>query len=182
MILSLFAKSSARSKGILFLSVPLKKNGTVARNSPDAFQMHRTNLHYMSSLLALENTVTTTPRHASNVQQLRSVDHVVVFSPRDTNTLGFDLKAQAALIFPEGRSHPWLHTWWSNLTRSVRYVLCLEMLLSSNGTWWPGRPHGRQRNGLWDHSRAHGRRDWVSRSHWSHRTRILITAIAVRWV
>ena len=136
----------------------------------------------MSSLLALENTVTTTPRHASNVQQLRSVDHVVVFSPCNANTLGLDLEAQAALVFPEGRSHPWLHTWWSNLTRSVRYVLCLEMLLSSDGTRWPGRSHGRQRNGLLDHCRAHGRRDWVRRSHRSHRTRILISTITVRWV
>ena len=144
--------------------------------------MHRTNLHNMPSFLALENTVTTTPRHASNIQQLRAVNHVVVFSPRHANALGFNLEAQAAFVFPEGCSHPWLHTWWSNLTRSVRYVLRLEMLLSPDGTRWPGRSHGRQRNGLLHHRRAHRRRDWVARSHWSHRTRILISTIAVRWV
>ena len=109
-------------------------------------------------------------------------DHVVVFSPCHANALGFDLEAQAAFIFPESCSHSWLHTWWSNLTRSVRYVLRLEMLLSPDGTRWPGRSHGRQRNGLLHHRRAHRRRDWVARSHWSHRTRILISTIAVRWV
>ena len=85
---------------VVIVSPARKKKGIVSQNSPDAFQMHRTNLHYMSSFLALENTVTTTPRHASNVQQLRAVDHVVVFSPRNTNALGFDLEAQTAFVLP----------------------------------------------------------------------------------
>lgn len=135
MILSLFAKSSARSKGILFLLVLLLKIDTARVNSPDAFQMHRTNLHNVPSFFALENTVTTTPRHASNVQKLCAVNHVVIFASRNTNAFSFDLEAQATLVLPKSRSDPRLHAWRSNLTRSVRYM-CLEVLLSSNRTWW----------------------------------------------
>ena len=140
---SLFVREIQRAVEGYPVVVSAAQTLVVINNSPDAFQMHRTNLYYMPSFLALENTVTTTPRHASNVQQLRAVNHVVVFSPRHANTLGFNLETQTTLVFPERSSHPRLHTWRSDLTRSIRYVRLLEMLLSSNGTWWPGRAHGR---------------------------------------
>ena len=45
---------------------------------PDAFEVHWSNLHYMAELLAFENTVATPTCHASDIQQLRTVDHVVI--------------------------------------------------------------------------------------------------------
>ena len=50
------------------------------RRSPNAFQMHWANLDYMLLLLALQNTVTSTTGHTSNIQKLSSVDHMIVFS------------------------------------------------------------------------------------------------------
>jgi hypothetical protein len=97
---------------------------------PDAFQVHRPNFDNMSSLLALENAVATSPRHAGDVQQLRTVDHVVVFSPRDTNALGLNLEAQAALVFPQGCCHSRLHALRSDLPCGIRSVL-LELLSCS---------------------------------------------------
>lgn len=40
--------------------------------------MHGTNLHDVARLLALENTVPSSSSHASNVEQLRAIDHVIV--------------------------------------------------------------------------------------------------------
>lgn len=40
--------------------------------------MHRANLDHMSSLLALEDTVATTPSHAGNVQKLCAIDKMII--------------------------------------------------------------------------------------------------------
>jgi hypothetical protein len=45
---------------------------------PDTFQMHWANLHYMSHLFALENSITSTSSHACNIKKLRTVDHMVI--------------------------------------------------------------------------------------------------------
>ena len=42
--------------------------------------MHGANLDHMANLLALQDTVATTTGHASNVEQLGTIDHVVIYS------------------------------------------------------------------------------------------------------
>ena len=50
---------------------------TVERN-PDAFEVHWANLDNVSSLLTLQDTIPTATGHASDVQKLGAVDHVIV--------------------------------------------------------------------------------------------------------
>jgi len=64
----------------------------VERN-PDTLKMHGPNFHDMSGLFALQNTVSTTTRHSSDVQELCAVNHVVIFTAGDANPLSFNLKA-----------------------------------------------------------------------------------------
>lgn len=80
-IFSLLAKSSALSNGILCApSQPDRvwRPQRGRRNSPDALEMHRANLYDVPDLLALENAVTAPASHASNIQQLGAIDHVIV--------------------------------------------------------------------------------------------------------
>jgi hypothetical protein len=76
-IFSLLAKSRALSNGILsqlvWLVLPLQDN------LPNSFQMHRSNLHDVASLLTLQYAVPATTGHAGHVKQLRAVDHVIVY-------------------------------------------------------------------------------------------------------
>lgn len=89
---------------------------------PDTFQMHRANFHHMAKLFALENSVTSTTGHASYIEQLCTIDHVVVcgkrksvkrispinlfpqneltFSSSYTHSLRFHLVAETPFIFP----------------------------------------------------------------------------------
>ena len=41
--------------------------------------MHGSDLHYVTDLLALENAVTPAAGHTSDIQKLRTIDHVVVW-------------------------------------------------------------------------------------------------------
>jgi hypothetical protein len=41
--------------------------------------VHGPNLDYVADLFTLENTIATTSGHASNIQQLGTVDHVVIW-------------------------------------------------------------------------------------------------------
>jgi hypothetical protein len=90
------------------------------KNPPNTLQVHRSDFHHMADFLAFENAITSTPSHAGDVEQLRAIDHVIIwgigasvqdlgpevskcchtFSPRDTDPLGLDLEAKTALIFP----------------------------------------------------------------------------------
>lgn len=45
---------------------------------PNALEVHGTNLDHVSDLFGFEDTVSSTSRHASNVQQLGTVDEMVV--------------------------------------------------------------------------------------------------------
>lgn len=45
---------------------------------PDTLQMHGANLDHVTNFFALENAISTTTGHASNVQQLGTVDHMVI--------------------------------------------------------------------------------------------------------
>lgn len=47
-------------------------------NIPDALQVHGANLDDVARLLTLQDTISSASGHTSYVQQLRSVDHVVV--------------------------------------------------------------------------------------------------------
>lgn len=78
MIFSLFAKSNARSNGILQQHQRHISSDTEARIIPNPFEMHRANFDDMSHFLALQDAIPTTPSHSSNVEKLCTVDHVVV--------------------------------------------------------------------------------------------------------
>ena len=98
--------------------------------------MHWSNLHHVPSLFALQNAIAAPSRHAGHVQQLRPVDHVVIWmvsfiqfypearrltiSPRNTNTVGFNLEAHAAFVLPQCSRHSRFHARRSNLTGHVR--------------------------------------------------------------
>lgn len=84
--------------------------------SPDALQVHRTDLDDIPSLLTLEDTVTTPTSHACDIEQLGAIDHVIIFSSSHANAVGFDLKAETAFVFPQGRRHSRLHPMRRNLT------------------------------------------------------------------
>lgn len=45
---------------------------------PDALQVHRADFHDMTDLLTLQDSIPSTAGHARNVEQLCTVDHVVV--------------------------------------------------------------------------------------------------------
>lgn len=45
---------------------------------PDTLQVHRTDFDDVSCLFALENAVSATSSHASHIEQLCAVDHVIV--------------------------------------------------------------------------------------------------------
>jgi len=81
--------------------------------------MHGTDLDNVSGLLALENAVSTPSRHTRNIEKLGAVDHVVVFSACHTHPSRLDLKAQAALVFPQGGGDSWLHACWGHLASRV---------------------------------------------------------------
>ena len=51
----------------------------VTLSVPDTLEMHWTYLDYVSRLLALENTISASSGHASNIEQFCAVDHVIVW-------------------------------------------------------------------------------------------------------
>lgn len=85
---------------------------------PDALQMHWPNLDDVPDLLAFQYTITAPSGHASNIEQFRAINHMVVcaikfsfmsttvslsmltLSTRNANTLSFDLKAKTSFILP----------------------------------------------------------------------------------
>lgn len=108
--------------------------------------MHRADLDNMSNLLALQNAVPSSSGHTSHIQQLGSVDHVVVygicgqpkqfptalhhsthtFTAGNADSASFHLEAKAALVFPERGCHPRLHSWRRVLPRGVECVVRLH--------------------------------------------------------
>lgn len=48
-------------------------------NIPNALEVHWADFHNMSDLLALEDSVSPAPGHACDIEQLGSVDHVVIY-------------------------------------------------------------------------------------------------------
>lgn len=49
-----------------------------AMHIPDALQMHRPYLNDMPNLLTLQNTISTATGHTGDIQELCSVDHMVI--------------------------------------------------------------------------------------------------------
>ena len=76
-IFSLFAKSRARSKGILRHQRSTDGQSEDG-NLPNALEMHGPDLDDLAGFFALEDPVSPTSGHASHVEQLCAVDHVVV--------------------------------------------------------------------------------------------------------
>lgn len=127
MIFSLLANSRARSNGILGVkesTTDTARHVVKAKYIPDTFQMHWANFHNMAKLFALENSITSTAGHASYIEQLCTIDHVVIcgggkksqskeylqltlssrneltFSSSYTHSLRFHLVAETPFIFP----------------------------------------------------------------------------------
>lgn len=47
-------------------------------NLPHSLEMHWSNFDHMPNLFTLQNPITSSPSHSSNVQQLGTVDHMVI--------------------------------------------------------------------------------------------------------
>lgn len=73
--------------------------------NPDAFEMHSSNFDDDSLLFILEDTITLSTGHATYVEQLGTVNHVVVMSSGDADTTSVHLEAKGAFVFPEGGSN-----------------------------------------------------------------------------
>ena len=101
----------------------------------------------MSHLLAFQDAIASTSSHSSNVEKFCAVDHVVVyqsvrlssspgeqllmtpqrrtrdqrtFPSGDTDAFRLNLKTEAALVFPQSRSHPRLHPRRGDLTGTIK--------------------------------------------------------------
>ena len=55
----------------------------------------------------------------SNVQQLSTIDHVVISSSDNRNVIGVDLVTQGFLIFPHGCGDSWSGANWLDLANST---------------------------------------------------------------
>jgi hypothetical protein len=94
-IFSLFAKSNARSNGILSIGQLYDVLPHYLQRSPDAFQMHRPNFDHMSHFFTLENAVSSPSSHAGHIQQFRAIDHVIVCN---SQSVRFKSKRNNAVI------------------------------------------------------------------------------------
>lgn len=52
----------------------LTRNG----NLPHSLEMHWPNFDHMPNLFTLQNPITSSPSHSSNIQQLGTVDHMII--------------------------------------------------------------------------------------------------------
>lgn len=93
---------------------------------PDTLEVHRANLHNVADLLALENTVTASAGHASDVEELGAVDHGIVFPASNTDASRFNLEAQTAFILPQCGSDTRLHTGGCYLASCVETAGCVS--------------------------------------------------------
>ena len=66
----------------------------------DSFQMKRSNFDNVSDLFTLQNSISTTTGHASNIRKLGSIDEVVILSSGNTDTLYLNLKAKCPFVLP----------------------------------------------------------------------------------
>ena len=123
--------------------------------SPNAFEMHWSNFDHVSGFLTLEDAIATASCHACDVQKLGSVDHMIVYglsalpkpphpSPRaeitfstcNADAFGFNLKTEAAFVFPKSGSNAWLHAGWGNLACSVETLGSVALRAWDSGRSW----------------------------------------------
>ena len=78
-IFSRFAKSNARSKGILRKGQPWQREASKT-DIPDALEMHRSNLDNVPNLFAFEYTIAPAPRHPSDIEEFGTINHVIVWT------------------------------------------------------------------------------------------------------
>ena len=88
-------------------------------NSPDSLKMHWANLDNMSGLFRLENAISTPAGHPCNIQQLRSVDEVVIYAFISQYSLWFQ-----TMHLPSRRATqtPLASTWKQRLPSSSHSV------------------------------------------------------------
>lgn len=48
-------------------------------NVPNTFEVHGSDFNNVTNFLALENTITSPASHAGHIEQLRAVDHMVIW-------------------------------------------------------------------------------------------------------
>lgn len=108
------------------------------KGDPDTLEVHGANLDDMTDFFALEDAVATTTGHASDVEQLGAVDHVVIcneiskgnlrahkkkkkntIATRYADALGLDLEAQTALVFPQSSRDTRFGAWGSDLAGGI---------------------------------------------------------------
>jgi len=63
----------------MFLRKPIRPSN--GESLPDTLQVHWSDLDDMSDLFTFQDAVTASASHARHVQQLGTVDHVVVWKP-----------------------------------------------------------------------------------------------------
>jgi len=100
--------------------------GTLERN-PDTFQMHWANLDHMLLLLALEDAIPSTSGHASNIEELGTIDHMIILSSSNTGAFDINLEAQSSLVLPQSSGNPRLHARGRNLSRCIHIHLWLAI-------------------------------------------------------
>lgn len=88
-----------------FFSV-CKTEGPVKRD-PHAFEMHGPYFYHVSYFFGFQDSVALAPRHPCNVEQLGTIDHVVVFSSSHAHASRFYLETQRALVFPQRSGDFW---------------------------------------------------------------------------
>lgn len=73
-------------------------------SDPHALEVHGTYFDHDALLFVLENAIALSSGHAADIEQLCTVDHVVVVSSSYTDALCVHLEAQGAFILPQRRS------------------------------------------------------------------------------
>lgn len=129
------------------------------KGDPDTLEVHRANLHNMTDLLALENTVTASAGHASDVEELSAVDHGIVFPASNTDASCFNLEAQTAFILPQRGSDTGLHTGGCDLASCVETAAGVNSRIHAAATRkWQDRLAGHRVHGRGERRRNRSRR------------------------
>lgn len=84
--------------------------------------MHGSNFDNRSVLFALEDAVSTSPRHARNIEQLGPIYHVVVLPAGNANSICFNLEAKATLVFPQRCCNSRFYTRRRDLACGVKVI------------------------------------------------------------
>lgn len=71
------------------------------KRDPDTLEVHSAHLDNDSFLFVLEDSVSLATRHAADVEELGTVDHVVVVSTSHAHATGIDLEAERTLVLPQ---------------------------------------------------------------------------------